>query len=152
MSFKEHLKAVMSQLFVIAAFINLAIFILGEIFRPDEKFGYEAFLAPIIYAAISLVPMLLMYSKKELTVKQHIFRELLQLISIEIILIFLGLGAKSLEPENIALTASFALSVFIIYVLVYVIAWLLDLNTARQINTDLKSFQSKISEESVSEK
>ena len=152
MSFKEHLKAVMSQFFVIAALINLAIFILGEIFRPDDKFGYEAFLAPIIYAAISLVPMLCMYSKKELTIKQHIFRELLQLISIEIILIFLGMGSKSLERENLALTSSFALSVFIIYVLVYVIAWLLDLNTARQINTDLKSFQSKISEESVSDK
>lgn len=152
MSFKEHLKAVMSQFFVIATLINLAIFILGEIFRPDNKFGYEAFLAPLIYAAISLVPMLCMYSKKELTVKQHIFRELLQLISIEIILIFLGMGAKGLKPENLALTASFALSVFIIYVLVYVIAWLLDLNTAKQINSDLKSFQSKISEESVSEK
>lgn len=152
MSFKEHLKAVASQFFVIATLINLAIFILGEIFRPDDRFGYEAFLAPIIYAAISLVPMLCMYSKKELTIKQHIFRELLQLISIEIILIFLGMGAKSLDPANLALTASFALSVFIIYVLVYVIAWLLDLNTAKQINTDLKSFQSKISEESLSDK
>ena len=152
MSFKEHLKAVISQFFVIATLINLAIFILGEIFRPDEQFGYEAFLSPLIYAAISLVPMLCMYSKKELTIKQHIFRELLQLISIEFILIFLGMGSKSLERENLALTASFALSVFIIYVLVYVIAWLLDLNTARQINTDLKSFQSKISEESVSDK
>ena len=152
MSFKEHFKAVMSQFFVIATLINLAIFILGEIFRPDDKFGYEAFLAPLIYAAISLVPMLCMYSKNELTVKQHIFRELLQLIFIEVILIFLGLGTDSLKPENLALTASFALSVFIIYVLVYVIAWLLDLNTARQINTDLKSFQSKISEESVSDK
>lgn len=151
MSFKEHLKAVASQFFVIATLINLAIFILGEIFRPDDKFGYEAFLAPLVYAAISLVPMLCMYSKKELTVKQHIFRELLQLISIEIILIFLGMGAKSLESENLALTASFALSVFIIYVLVYVIAWLLDLNTAKQINTDLKNFQSKVSEESATE-
>lgn len=151
MSFKEHLKAVESQFFVIATLINLAIFILGEIFRPDDKFGYEAFLAPLVYAAISLVPMLCMYSKKELTIKQHIFRELLQLISIEIILIFLGMGAKSLEPENLALTASFALSVFIIYVLVYVIAWLLDLNTAKQINTDLKNFQSKVSEESATE-
>ena len=54
-----------------------------------------------------------MYSKKELTVKQHIFRELLKLISIEIILIFFGLGVKSLEPENITITASFALSIFI---------------------------------------
>lgn len=150
MSFKEHFKAVLSQFFVVATLINLAIFILGEIFRPEERFGYEAFLAPIIYAALSLVPMLLMYSKKELTVKQHIIRELLQLIVVEIILIFFGLGAKSFEPENITLTSSFALSVFVIYILVYVIAWLLDLNTAKQINNDLKSFQNKFSEDEKS--
>ncbi len=148
MSFKEHLKSVMSQFFVIATLINIATFILGEIFRPDDRFGYEAFLSPLIYAAFALIPMLCMYSKKELTVKQHIFRELLQLISIEIILIFFGLGAKSLEPENIALTASFALSILIIFVLVYVIAWLLDIKTARQINSDLRSFQNRISEKS----
>ncbi|MGN0641557.1 MAG: hypothetical protein ACI4JJ_00275 [Huintestinicola sp.] len=148
MSFKEHLRSVMSQFFVIATLINLATFILGEIFRPDERFGYEAFLSPLIYAAIALVPMLCMYSKKELTVKQHIFRELLQLISIEIILIFFGLGAKSLEPENFALTASFALSILIIFVLVYVIGWLLDLKMARQINSDLKAFQNRFSEKS----
>lgn len=151
MSFKEHFKSVMSQFFVIATLINIAMFVMGEIFRPDDKFGYEALLAPIIYAAVSLVPMLCMYSKKELTVKQHFFRELLQLISIEFILIFFGLGAKSFDPENLTLTASFALSVFIIYVLVYLIAWLLDLNTAKQINTDLKSFQSKVAEESEAE-
>lgn len=148
MSFKEHLKSVISQFFVIATLINLATFVLGEIFRPEERFGYDAFLSPLIYAAIALVPMLCMYSKKELTVKQHIFRELLQLISIEVILIFFGLGAESLEPENIALTASFALSVLIIFVLVYVIAWLLDLSTAKKLNSDLKAFQNRILEKS----
>ena len=148
MSFKEHLKSVISQFFVIATLINLATFVLGEIFRPEERFGYDAFLSPLIYAAIALVPMLCMYSKKELTVKQHIFRELLQLISIEVILIFFGLGAESLEPENIALTASFALSVLIIFVLVYVIAWLLDLSTAKKLNSDLKAFQDRILEKS----
>lgn len=147
MTFKEHLKSVASQFFVVATLINVAVFILGEIFRPEDRFGYEAFLAPIIYAAISLVPMLLMYSKKEPTVRQYIVRELLQLISIELILIFFGMGANSLEPENIALTASFALSVFVIYILVYVIAWLLDLNTAKQITNDLKSFQLMVSED-----
>ncbi len=146
MSFKEHLKSVMSLYFVIVTLINAATFILGEIFRPDERFGYDAFLSPLIYAAIALVPMLCMYSKKELTLKQHIVRELLQLISIEVILIFFGLGSKSLEPENIALTASFALSVFIIFVLVYVIAWLLDIKLAKQLNSELKSFQSRVLE------
>lgn len=146
MSFKEHLKSVMSLYFVIVTLINGATFILGEIFRPDERFGYDAFLSPLIYAAISLVPMLCMYSKKELTLKQHILREFFQLAVIEVILIGFGLGAKSLQPENLTLTASFALSVFIIYMLVLLIAWLLDMRLAQQLNSDLKKFQNKFSD------
>lgn len=146
MSFKEHLKSLLSFYFIIVTLINAATFILGEIFRPDDTFGYDAFLSPLIYAAISLVPMLCMYSKKELTLKQHIFREVLQLIAIEIVLIGFGLGEKCLDPENFALTASFALSVLIIFVLVSIIAWLLDMKTARQLTSDLKSFQDRVSE------
>lgn len=146
MSFKEHLKSVMSLYFVIVTLINGATFILGEIFRPDERFGYDAFLSPLIYAAISLVPMLCMYSKKELTLKQHILREFFQLAVIEVILIGFGLGAKSLQPENLTLTASFALSIFIIYMLVLLIAWLLDMRLAQQLNSDLKKFQNKFSD------
>lgn len=146
MSFREHLRSVLSTYFIIATLINAATFILGEIFRPDDKFGYDAFLSPLIYAAIALIPMLCMYSKKELTLKQHIVREILQLISIEVILIFFGLGSKSLAPENLALTASFALSVFVIYVLVGVIAWLLDIKLAQQLNSELKAFQIRFSD------
>ena len=58
MSFKEHIKIVMSQFFVIVTLINLATFMIGEIFRPDQRFGYEAFLFPIIYKVIAVIPML----------------------------------------------------------------------------------------------
>lgn len=147
MSFKEYLRSVLSLYFVIVTLVNAAAFILGEAFRPHERFGYDAFLSPLIYGAIAVVPVICMYSKKELTLKQHIIREVLQLLSIEIILIFFGLGEKSLSPENIALTASFALSVLVIFVLVNLIAWLLDIKLAKQLNSDLKAFQSRISEE-----
>ncbi|MGN0682045.1 MAG: hypothetical protein ACI4JY_00090 [Oscillospiraceae bacterium] len=146
MSFKEHLKSALKMYFIIVTLINAAIYILGKTFRPDDRFGYEVLLSPLIYAAISLVPMLCMYSKKELTLKQYIFREVLQLIAIEVILIGLGLGTECLAPENLALTASFALSVLVIFVLVLLISWLLDLHAAKQINSDLKTFQSKFSE------
>ena len=146
MSFKEHLKSALKMYFIIVTLINAAIFILGKTFRPNDQFGYEVLLSPLIYAAISLIPMLCMYSKKELTLKQYIFRELLQLIAIEVILIGLGLGTECLDPENLALTASFALSVLVIFVLVLLISWLLDLKVAKEINSDLKSFQSKFSE------
>ncbi|MGN0678164.1 MAG: hypothetical protein ACI4JS_00715 [Oscillospiraceae bacterium] len=146
MSFKEYLKSMLSMYFVIVTLINGATFILGEVFRPDDKFGYAAFLSPLIYGALALVPMLCVYSKKELTLKQYVVREILQLISIEIILIGFGLGTKSLLPENFALTASFALSILVIFVLVHLISWVLDLNAAKEINSDLKSFQSKFSD------
>lgn len=146
MSFKEHLKSALKMYFIIVTLINAAIFILGKTFRPNDRFGYEVLLSPLIYAAISLVPMLCMYSKKELTLKQYIFREALQLIAIEVILIGLGLGTECLAPKNLALTASFALSVLVIFVLVLLISWLLDVKVAKELNSDLKSFQSRFSE------
>lgn len=146
MSFKEHIKIVMSQFFVIVTLINLATFMIGEIFRPDQRFGYEAFLFPIIYAVIAVIPMLCMYSKKELTIKQYILKKLLLLIAIEILLIFFVLGAKSFEPGNIALTVSFALSILVIFVFVHVIAWVLDWKDAKKLNSDLKLFQKRVSE------
>lgn len=146
MSFKEHIKIVMSQFFVIVTLINLATFMIGEIFRPDQRFGYEAFLFPIIYAVIAVIPMLCMYSKKELTIKQYILKKLLLLISIEILLIFFVLGAKSLEPGNIALTVSFALSILVIFVFVHMIGWVLDWKDAKKLNSDLKLFQKRVSE------
>ena len=146
MTFKEHFKSVMSMYFIIVTLVNAATFILGSIFRPDQTFGYEAFLSPLIYAAVALVPMLCMYSKRELTFRQYILREVFQLFAIEAVLIIFGLGTESLLLENRELTAAFALSVLVIYVIVIIITWLFDLKQAKTINSDLKSFQSRFSD------
>lgn len=146
MTFKEHFKSVMSMYFIIVTLVNAATFVLGSIFRPDQTFGYEAFLSPLVYAAIALVPMLCMYSKKELTFRQYILREVFQLFAIEAVLIIFGLGTESLLPENRKLTAAFVFSVFVIYVLVVIISWLLDLKQAKTINSDLKTFQKRFSD------
>lgn len=146
MTFKEHFKSVMSMYFIIVTLVNAATFVLGSIFRPDQTFGYEAFLSPLVYAAIALVPMLCMYSKRELTFRQYILREVFQLFAIEAVLIIFGLGTESLLHENRKLTAAFAFSVFVIYVLVVIISWLLDLKQAKMINSDLKSFQNRFSD------
>lgn len=146
MTFKEHFKSVMSMYFIIVTLVNAATFVLGSIFRSDQTFGYEAFLSPLVYAAIALVPMLCMYSKRELTFRQYILREVFQLFAIEAVLIIFGLGTESLLPENRKLTAAFAFSVFVIYVLVVIISWLLDLKQAKTINSDLKSFQNRFSD------
>lgn len=143
MSFKEYLKSTLSSFFIIVTFVNLAMFVLGSVFRPTDKFGYEAFLSPIVYGLISLVPVLLMYSKRELTLKQQILREFFKLIAIEAALVLFAFGMDNLLAENTLLVVCFMISVAVIFVLVNVVEWLLDLRTAKQLNLNLKDFQSK---------
>ena len=143
MKLKEFIKSTLASYFIIVTLFNVATLVLGSIFRPEQRFGYEAFLAPLLYGALGLIPVFIMYSPKELTIKQIVIRKIVQLIALEFILVLAGFGRENLKAENLALIASFALSVLIIYVLVHVISWVLNLEMARQLTMDLQSYQSR---------
>ena len=143
MKLKEFIKSTLASYFIIVTLVNVATLVLGSIFRPEQRFGYEAFLAPLLYGALGLIPVFIMYSPKELTIKQIVIRKIVQLIALEFILVLAGFGRENLKAENLALIASFALSVLIIYVLVHVISWVLNLEMARQLTIDLQSYQSR---------
>ena len=143
MKLKEFIKSTLASYFIIVTLVNVATLVLGSIFRPEQRFGYEAFLAPLLYGALGLIPVFIMYSPKELTIKQIVIRKIVQLRALEFILVLAGFGRENLKAENLALIASFALSVLIIYVLVHVISWVLNLEMARQLTMDLQSYQSR---------
>lgn len=143
MKLKEFIKSTLASYFIIVTLVNVATLVLGSIFRPEQRFGYEAFLAPLLYGALGLIPVFIMYSPKELTIKQIVIRKIVQLIALEFILVLAGFGRENLKAEYLALIASFALSVLIIYVLVHVISWVLNLEMARQLTMDLQSYQSR---------
>lgn len=146
MSKQEFLKTAFIQFFIIATLINVVMCVLGSIFRPDVQFGYEAFMAPVIYATFSMIPVLLTYSSRELSVKQMMFRQVLKLLAIEGIMIAIGLGETEELAEQPMLVVSFVLSVFIIFVLVSVISWILDLGQAKQMNIDLENYKKRINQ------
>ena len=146
MSRREYFRIAFNQFFIIVTLINVVMFVLGTIYKPDERFGYDAFLAPIIYAACSMIPVLLTYSKKELTVKQMLLRQVLNLLAIEAIMIGIGLAGSVVLFEQPLLIVSFALSVFLVFVLVMVISWILDLGQARQMNLDLEEYKKRMQE------
>ena len=144
MTKREYYKVAFTQFFIIVTLINVVMFVLGMIYQPDARFGYDAFLSPIIYAACSMLPVLLTYSKKELSVKQMFFRQVLNLLAVEGIMLGIGLVGSAELASHPALVASFALSVFVIYVLVMIISWVLDLGQAKQMNIDLENYKSRI--------
>lgn len=143
MSFKEYLKSAALHFFIIVTLADVATFIVGMIFRPEDQFGYEAFLTPLIYGALGVLPNLVMCSGRELTVKQIMVRKAIQLLVLEAILITAAFGIKNLNAENLGVVTGFALSVLIIFLLVHIISWLLEVRQAEQMTAELLTWQKR---------
>lgn len=127
--------------FIVTACITILNGLLGMIFLPEMRFGYEAFLSPPIFGFLSALSGLVTKSKKELSVKQMLFREFLQLLLIEIMVF----GANYMfgicfEWE---LSVTLAIGIAVIFVLVYVVLWLNDRSSAKAFNAKLVEFQKK---------
>ena len=114
MTKKEFMYHIIRMFFVIVTLINIAMSIVGKIVQPDLTFGYHVLILPVIYAAVSVIPMLVMYSDHELTVKEVIVRKIIQFLLIEVILVIFG--KKFMLPEYRELLFSVMLCVFIVFV------------------------------------
>ncbi len=138
---KERIKNIAGSFFISVTLINLAILILGKILRPEQQFGYEVFAYPLIYGVIGIIPALFVRSDKELTVKQAIIKEIAQMMmTVVAIVVFIFVG-QPLTRDILITASAVALSIVIIYCLVVLIGWLMDLRTARVMTEDLKRFQ-----------
>lgn len=141
MSIKEYAKGMMRDFFVITTFVNIAMYLLGSAFQPDMMLSHDVLLRPPVYGLVGMLTIWVMYSKRELTVKQLIFRMVLQVILLEVMLILLTFGFEHLKIENLKMIVSFASSVLIIYVLVRVVSFLLDKKEAGDMMALLTKYQ-----------
>ena len=141
---KEHIKDNLINFFIIVTLVDMVIFLTGTYLAPDQKITYVAFIVPIIDGFLGIIPGLLMYSKRELTVKQMILREGIQLISIEAIILLFTFGFSGIRREDLVKFIAVAVSVAVIYVLVTLIRYFLDSRSARKMTEDLKAFQKSV--------
>lgn len=141
MSGREFLKQIVTSFFVVVTLVTIAIGVLGNIYRPGQQFGYEAFFAPVIYGFLSMIPVAVMYSKKELTVKQLYIRKVLQLFSIELILYLGGYGFENIKTAPRSQTVAFGISIIIVYVVEDVISGIINTNDAKKLTKMLHQYQ-----------
>ena len=139
---KEHIKDNLMDVFIIVTLVNVAIFICGIVLAPEEQLGYTAFIVPVIDGILGIIPGLVMYSKRELTVKQMIVRNIIQLISIELIIVFFTFGFSGISLDDISRLIAVIGSVAFVFVGVIIFRFILDSRTARKMTDDLKVFQS----------
>jgi hypothetical protein len=140
MEFKEFfIKKILVSYFLSVTGITAAIGLLGSVFAPEARFGYQAFLSPFLFGLVAAVPSLALYSKKELPVKQLLFRLALHFILLETLILLYAFVSGLLTSVSVAL--SMFAAVLIIDVTVHLVHWLSDRRTAGALNEALRKMQ-----------
>ena len=138
---KEFVNDMITTYFTLVTLITVVMFVLGTHFIPNAEFGYEGFATPLIYAVYGSLPNIVMYSKKELTVKEVLVRKVIQLVLIEVIILVMVLPGIGDYMEHMDIVISLVISVFIIYILSHFIEWFQNYRTAKNMTEELLTFQ-----------
>lgn len=146
---KDFLNSLIRSFFSVVTMIVLAMAILGRIFAPEELFGYDAFYLPLIYGAIGVLPDVVMYSRKELSVKEIILRKMIQLVMIEGAILFIMFSFGPEYNQRTAMIISVAVSILIIFIIVNLADYAHGCATARRLNDEIRRFQERISADSA---
>lgn len=139
MKYKSKLSEMLIAFFVCTACITILQGALGMLFFPKEQLGYDAFLTPPIFGAISILFGVVTWSKKELSVKQVLVRRGIHLLLIEGMVFGLNYLVGNIFPlkESVVL----AVGIAAVFVAVYVILWINDKRSADSFNQKLKEYQ-----------
>lgn len=132
-------KKILPSFFVSVACISVLMAVLGMIFFPKKQFGFEAFWYPLFFGLAAVLPQLVTFAKKELTVKKMFLRNILHLILLEAVILLFNYWNGALY--NMAVTLSLAFSVFLIDVTVQLVLWMNEKKTAKEFNENLKQWQ-----------
>lgn len=138
---KELIRDMVNTYFMLVTMISGVMLVLGMYFMPDASFGYEAFKMPLIYAAFGTLPNIVMYSKRELTMKQLLFRKTIQLILVEVIVVAVAVPAEVIKEGKTELIMSLVISILFVYILTHLIDWYQNYLAAKKMTEELLAFQ-----------
>ncbi len=129
----------MMAFFVTTSIICVLEAIMGMLFAPDVQLSYKAFFVPPVFGAGSVLLGLVNYSRKELTIRQVLCRRAVHLVLVEGMVFGanFAVGAVFSRIESVAL----AISIAVVFILVYGVLYLNDSWHAKQFNRELRRFQ-----------
>ena len=141
MSFKQFFVEKLSLFFMLTTLITIAIFVVGSAYDAEARFGYDAMLTPLRYAACCVLPTFATYSRRELKRKELIARMALELILIEAVMLFFAFTSPAIDTTRISVVLVITGSVLIIYVMARLFSWLRESAEAKVMNEDLLRFR-----------
>lgn len=124
---------------VITTCISLMEGLLGSLFLPDRMLGFRAFFVPPLFGLLTALTGLVVESRRELTVRQMLFRMLLQLLLIEGMIF--GINCLAGNSYSWKMAVALALGILAVFVLVYVVMWQNERRVAEAFNKRLAAMQ-----------
>lgn len=144
-SAKEFWMEFMMAFFVCTACICILEGVLGMIFFPKQRFGYDAFFSPPLFGFVSVLFGIVTYSKRELTVREVIVRRCIHLLLIEMFVVGLNYAAGTMFSTVFVIVLVLAIAV--IFVAVYAVLYVNDKRSAVLFNGELKKYQERVEQE-----
>ncbi|MBO6092377.1 MAG: hypothetical protein J6P40_01945 [Oscillospiraceae bacterium] len=141
MEFKRFLINKLVLFFMLSTLITIAVYLIGSAFDSEARFGYDALLTPIKYAALCLLPTLVMWSQHELSPKQILVRKALMLVLLEAVILFIAFTSPVIDTGSGKVILTLVGSVLVIFVMVNLFLWLQGSAEAKKLSRDLAAFQ-----------
>lgn len=138
----ELLRSIAFNFLTVIAETTLSIAVIGAIFAGDVKITYHYFFLPIVLSVAYMLPCLPIYLKENMSVKQVIFRRILELIIIEAGTLFV---AHLLVGERLGVVGYIVVgaSVLIFDVLSYITQYIYEKSKAEKINKIISNMRGK---------
>lgn len=139
MTFKEFIINRIQVFFFLVTMILLAQVVLGNIIEPDRVLYYKDFVGTFVMAGLCMLPTVVTYSKKELSLKQMIVRHIIQLVLIEGIMLTLAIIGIAPSPQKSLSVALIVTATAIIYALAIFLMWYRQYLESKKLTELLKN-------------
>ena len=141
MKIKDRLGEAFKMYFILVTLITVLLLILGLTLDNDRVLGYEAFLSPLIYAAIGVIPVFFFGSEKEISMRRLLIQRIVTLLFVEAVVMVLAFSAKSIPTERKGVVIGIAVGIAVVYVLSLVVEYIFELIQSREMNEALEMYQ-----------
>jgi uncharacterized membrane protein len=137
---KEFLLKMIRAFFTIMAGILIATTVYCTIFVPDLTFGIDFLWQIIVMAFLTTLPAFIFYTKKELSKKQMLARQIIHACVLLALILSIAYFLGWIEPASIVQLAVFLALVACVYLVVRVLSFHHDKKIAERLNIGLKKY------------
>ena len=141
MTFKDFIISRAQVFFFLVSMILLAQVSLGMMIEPQQALYYKDFIGTFAMAGACMLPTVVTYSKKELSLKQMLFRHAIQFVLIEAIMLTFAIVGIENSPEKWVSVLAISVVTAIIYFLAIFVMWYKQYRESKILTELLKNFQ-----------